>query len=153
MPVNSDFKDLFSALSAAEARFLVVGAYAVVHHTEPRYTKDLDVWTEPTAQNAERVLRALASFGAPVGQLRPADLCDPETVYQIGIEPNRVDVLTALPALEFGPAWGRSVVTTYGGVEIRVLGLDDLILTKRALARPQDLLDVERLEASRRTRG
>ncbi len=152
MPVNSDFRDLFSALSAAEARYLVVGAYAVVHHSEPRYTKDLDVWAEPTAQNAEKVLRALGSFGAPVAQLRPADLCDPETVFQIGIEPNRVDVLTALPALEFGPAWARSVITTYGGVEIRVLGLDDLILTKRTLARPQDLLDVERLEASRKAR-
>jgi hypothetical protein len=152
MPVNSDFRDLFFALSAAEARYLVVGAYAVVHHSEPRYTKDLDVWTEATPENALKVLRALAAFGAPVASLRPADLCDPETVYQIGIEPNRVDVLTALPALEFGPAWERSVITTYGGVEIRVLGLDDLILTKRTLARPQDLLDVERLEATRKTR-
>jgi hypothetical protein len=151
--LNSDFRDLFSALSDAEARYLVVGAYAVVHHSEPRYTKDLDVWAEPTAQNAERVLRALASFGAPVAQLRAADLCDPETVYQIGIEPNRVDVLTALPALEFGSAWERSVITTYGGVEIRVLGLDDLILTKRTLGRPQDLLDVERLEAARKAKG
>jgi hypothetical protein len=152
MPVNSDFRDLFSALSAAEARCLVIGAYAVVHHSEPRYTKDLDLWVEPTTQNAERVLRALASFGAPVAQLRAADLCDPETVYQIGIEPNRIDVLTALPALEFGPAWERSVVSTYGGVEIRILGLDDLILTKRTLGRPQDLLDVERLEAARNAR-
>ncbi len=152
MPVNSDFRDLFSALSAADARYLVVGAYAVVHHSEPRYTKDLDVWTEPSTQNAARVLRALASFGAPVAQLRPDDLCDPETVYQIGIEPNRIDILTALPALEFGPAWEHGVVTTYGGVEIRVLGLDDLILTKRTLARPQDLLDAERLDAVRKAR-
>jgi hypothetical protein len=152
MPVNSDFRDLFSTLRAAEARYLVVGAYAVVHHTEPRYTKDLDIWTEPTLENAERVLRALARFGAPVAELRAIDLCDPETVYQIGIEPNRIDLLTALPALEFGAAWERGVPTTYGGVEIRVLGLEDLILTKRTLARPQDLLDVERLEAARTRR-
>jgi hypothetical protein len=152
MPVNSDFRDLFSALAVAEARYLVVGAYAVVHHTEPRYTKDLDVWVEPTDENALRVLRALGSFGAPIERLRPKDLCDPETVYQIGIEPNRIDLLTALPALEFGPAWEGSVITTYGGVAIRVLGLDDLILTKRTLARPQDLLDAERLEAARKMR-
>lgn len=152
MPVNSDFRDLFFALLDAETRYLVVSAYAVVHHSEPRYTKDLDVWTEPTAQNAERVLRALDRFGAPVAQLRAADPCDPETVYQIGIEPNRVVILTAIPALEFGPAWQGNVVTTYGGVEIRVLGLDDLILTKRTLARPQDLLDVERLEAARKSK-
>ena len=153
MPVNSDFRDLFSALAAAEARFLVVGAYAVVHHTEPRYTKDLDVWVEPTNENAKRVLRALGGFGAPIGKLSPADLCDPDTVYQIGIEPNRIDLLTALPALEFGPAWERSATTTYGGIPIRVLGIDDLILTKRTLARPQDLLDADRLEAARKMRG
>lgn len=149
MAVNPDFRDLFSAFAAAEARFLVVGAYAVIHHTEPRYTKDVDLWVEPTPENAARVLGGLRAFGAPVAGLTEGDLCDPEVVYQIGVEPNRIDLLTSLEGLEFAPAWERGVPTTYGGVPIRVLGLEDLITTKRAAGRPQDLLDAARLEAAR----
>lgn len=152
MAINRDFRDLFSALGAAEARFLVVGAYAVIHHTEPRYTKDVDLWVEPTRGNAGRVLAALKAFGAPTAALTEDDLCDPEVVYQIGIEPNRVDLLTSLGDLAFDAAWDRSVETSYGEVPIRVLGLEDLIAVKRAAGRPQDLIDAERLEAARRRR-
>ena len=150
MAVNPDFRDLFSALNGAEARYLIVGAYAVIHHTEPRYTKDVDLWVEPTAENAARVLTALAAFGAPILGLTASDLTDPEVVYQIGIEPNRIDLLTRVEGLDFDAAWPRAAETSYGGVPIRVLGLDDLITAKRATARPQDLLDAERLEVARR---
>jgi hypothetical protein len=99
------------------------------------------------------VLKALAAFGAPVAALTAADLCDPEMVFQIGIEPNRIDILMGLVGLEFSSAWLRAETVTYGGVPIRVLGIDDLMLTKRAAGRPQDQLDVERLElASKRRR-
>jgi Nucleotidyltransferase of unknown function (DUF6036) len=152
MAVNPDFRDLFSALNGAEARYIVVGAYAVIHHTEPRYTKDVDLWVEASSDNAVRVIEALAEFGAPVIGLSAADLCDPELVYQIGIEPNRVDLLTSVEGLEFATAWSRCSETTYGGVPIRVLGLDDLIDAKRTSGRPQDLLDVEHLQAARRRR-
>jgi hypothetical protein len=93
MRVSSDFRELLSALNAARARYIVVGAYAVMHHTEPRYTKDLDVWVEPTPANARRVLEALRAFGAPTESLAVEDLCDPGVIYQIGVEPVRVDVL------------------------------------------------------------
>jgi hypothetical protein len=153
MAVNPDFRDLFHAFAAAEARSIVVGAYAVIHHTEPRYTKDIDIWVEPTPDNAARVLSALRTFGAPILELRERDLCDPELVYQIGIEPNRVDLLTSIEGLRFDRAWAGAVQATYGGVPIRVLGLDDLLTAKRAAGRPQDLLDVTRLEAARRRSG
>jgi hypothetical protein len=152
MAVNPDFRELFSALNAAEARYLVVGAYAVIHYTDPRYTKDLDIWVEPCAENAARVLRALRAFGAPVADLTTANLCDPDMVFQIGIEPNRVDILMGLEGLEFSSAWPRAENVTYGGEPIRVLGLDDLLLAKRAAGRPQDRLDVERLEHALRRR-
>ena len=79
MPVNSDFRDLFAALNAAQAKYLLIGGYAVAHHAQPRFTKDLDVWVEPTPENAARVLRALTEFGAPAAGLTLADLSQPGT--------------------------------------------------------------------------
>jgi hypothetical protein len=145
MPANPDYVDLFRAFNAADARYLVVGGYAVIFHTEPRYTKDIDIWVEPTAENAPRVYRALAEFGAPLEGLSTRDLTDPLLVYQIGIEPNRVDVIMGVPGLDFEPAYLRAVRTTYGGEAIRIVSLADLITAKRAAGRLQDLLDVERL--------
>ena len=150
MPVNPDFRDLFYELNAAEARYLVVGAHAVTFHSVPRYTKDVDLWVEPSPENAERVFSALSKFGAPVENLHVEDLRVPGVVFQIGIEPNRIDVLTSVTGLEFGEAWSRKVGSEYGGVPIHVLGLADLIANKKATGRPQDLLDVEWLEKARK---
>jgi len=146
MSVNTDFADLFRTLNGADARYLVVGAYAVIFHAEPRYTKDIDLWVEPTRENAERVFRALAEFGAPLEGVGVESFQDHELVYQIGIEPNRIDILMGIGGLDFTAAWERAVLSRYGEQPIRVLALDDLILAKRASGRPQDLLDLERLE-------
>ena len=153
MAVNPDFRDLFCAFNDAEVRFLVVGAYAVIHYTEPRYTKDIDLWIERTPINAARTLQALALFGAPVEGVSAADFQDPDTVYQIGIEPNRVDILVQIAGVEFGAAYTGAVEASYGDVAIRILSLEDVISAKRAAGRDQDLLDLKRLlEAKGRTR-
>jgi predicted nucleotidyltransferase len=152
MSVSSDFKELLSAFNAARVRFIVVGAYAVIHHTEPRYTKDLDVWVEPSPANARRVLSALRAFGAPTADLGVEDLCDPDIVYQIGVAPVRVDILTRVPGLRFATASRNAVRTKFDGVPIRVLSLSDAIRAKRAAGRPQDLLDLERLRRARADR-
>ncbi len=148
MATNPDFRDLFAALSAQGADFLVVGGHAVMLYTEPRYTKDLDVWVRPTGENAERVFRALADFGAPLENVNVEDFATPGTIFQIGVAPNRVDVLTSLEGIEFEQAWAARTKSTYGGVPIGVLSAEDLIVNKRAVARPQDLLDVEALTRS-----
>jgi hypothetical protein len=96
MAINPDFSDLFSALFDEGAEFIVVGAHAVMFFTEPRYTKDLDVWVAPSKANAERVHRALARFGAPRTELTTEDLAVPGTIFQIGMAPNRIDVLTSI---------------------------------------------------------
>lgn len=152
MPTNPDFRDLFSALCDADAEFIVVGAHAVMFYTVPRFTKDLDVWVRPTRENAERVLGALVAFGAPLADLSVDDLCAPDTIFQIGIAPNRIDIVTHIDGVTFDRAWDRAVLTTYGGVPIRILGEEDLIANKRATGRPQDLLDLEWLERARRRR-
>ncbi len=150
MASNRDFKDLFSALSAADARFLVVGAHAVMLYTAPRYTKDLDVWVEPTRENAERVHAALIAFGAPMSDLTVEDLAEVGTIFQMGVEPNRIDVVTSIDGVEFPGAWDRSTSSTYDGVFIRLLGIADLLANKKLVNRDQDRIDVARLEAELR---
>jgi hypothetical protein len=143
--LNPDFAEMLSALLSAKARFLVVGAYAVAHHAEPRFTKDLDIWVEPGRANAARVLAALREFGAPLKQLSIDDLCHDQTVYQLGVEPHRIDILTGIDGVRFRTAWPRRAKWRSGTLTIPVIGLQDLIRSKQATARPQDLLDLQHL--------
>ena len=150
MAINRDFRDLLSALSAASARFLVVGAHAVIYYSVPRYTKDLDIWIDPTPENAAKVYRALAEFGAPLTGVTVEDLHTPGTVLQIGVEPNRIDVMTDVEGLTFEDAWNRQEHSVYGEVPISLLNLDDLITSKRAAGRAQDRLDLKWLRRAKR---
>src|SRR5215510_5785228 len=99
--MNPDFVDLLRAFNAADVRFLVVGAYALALHGRPRATGDLDVWIEATPENAPRVMGALAAFGAPLAQLSVDDFAREGIVYQLGVEPRRIDILTKLTGLSF----------------------------------------------------
>lgn len=143
--MNEDFLDLLRAFCAADVRFLVVGAYAVSVHAEPRTTGDLDLWVEPSAENAARAYEALRRFGAPLHDLTGEDLARPDTVFQIGLPPRRIDVLTSITGVDFAGAWPERVHVTYGDVPVAVLGIEALIKNKLALGRPKDLLDVEAL--------
>jgi hypothetical protein len=149
--MNPDFLDLLRALLDAEARFLVVGAYALGVHGRPRATKDFDVWVEASDDNAPRVIRALSVFGAPLMGLTEEDLRRPGLGLQIGVEPGRIDVLTTISGITFDEAWpGRKEAAFGEGVRCGVIGFDDLVRNKRAAGRPQDLADVAALERLRR---
>jgi hypothetical protein len=143
--VNQDFIDLLRELCAAEARFMIVGAYAVAFHSQPRATGDIDLWIEPTASNAAKVLTALNAFGAPIQDLKVDDLSTAGIVYQIGVAPRRIDILTSLTGLDFPTAWRDHVMGNMGGVKCPVIGREALIRNKRALGRPRDLADLELL--------
>lgn len=144
--MNRDFSDMLSALNDEGVEYLVVGGYAVGAHGLPRATKDIDIWVRPTAENAARVFRALARFGAPSHGLTIADLVTKGTVYQIGVPPQRIDILTAIDGVEFNEAWPERVSSDLGGVPAPVIGRSALVRNKRASGRPQDLADVARLE-------
>ena len=146
--MNQEFADLLRAFIDAEVRFLVVGAHAFALHARPRATGDLDLWVEPTPENASRVMRALETFGAPLGNVSAADFTTPNTVFQIGVAPHRIDILTALTGLEFPEAWAERVENQFGLVRVNFLGRHSLIKNKRATGRPQDLVDVQLLEES-----
>jgi hypothetical protein len=145
--MSPDFLDLLRALSDAEARFLIVGAYAVGVHGRPRATKDLDVWVEASMENSHRVMKGLIAFGAPLMGLTEADLRTPGIGLQIGVEPGRIDVLTRISGVAFEEAWPGRIEADFGeGVRCNVIGLTELLRNKRAAARPQDLADVDGLE-------
>lgn len=148
--MNRDFVEMFAALSAAGAEYLVVGAYALAVHGRPRATGDLDIWVRATTENARRVWAALEAFGAPLRDLTLEDLSSGDLVYQIGIAPARIDVLTGLTAVAFDEAWPSRVTVTVEGVAVPVIGRAELIRNKRALGRPRDLADVAELEAEGR---
>jgi hypothetical protein len=148
--MNPDFVAMLSALSAAGADFIVIGAFALAAHGNPRSTGDIDLWVRPTRENAERVMRALHAFGAPLLGLSVEDLVDEQTVFQIGVAPVRIDILTGIDGVAFDAAWARRVPVELGEVRVSVLSLEDLVTNKRAAGRPKDLADLSWIEAKRR---
>jgi len=143
--VNRDFAEMLAALSDAGAEFLVVGAYALAAHDQPRATKDLDIWIGPTLENARRVWTALVAFGAPLQGLVVDDFAVPGIIFQIGQEPNRIDIITEISGVTFDEAWPNRMIVT-SGVTYSVLGKAELIRNKRASGRPMDLIDADNLE-------
>ena len=146
MSHNEDFKDLFKILNEEHVDYLIVGAHAVIYYTEPRYTKDIDVWVAPTKDNAKRIWKALAQFGAPLANISIDDFTNEDLVYQIGLAPNRIDILMGISGIEFKEANKNRVESTYAGEKIYLLSKSDLIKAKRASNRKQDQLDLEKLQ-------
>jgi len=143
--VNQDFLDLLRAFADHNVRYLIVGAYALGVHGAPRATGDLDVWVDPTPDNASRVMSALAQFGAPLTEVTADDFSRPGIVFQMGLPPFRVDVLTELSGLTFAETWPSRTQAPFGPLVVEVIGRESFILNKRATGRAKDLGDIERL--------
>jgi hypothetical protein len=143
--ITKDFEELFACLRRRSVRALVVGGYAVAFHGRPRYTKDIDVFIESSPENAERLLAALDEFGFAGLGLTVADFTAPGKIVQLGVAPNRIDLLTAIDGVSFEEAWSTRVPGHYGSEAVDYIGLSELIRNKQASGRPQDLLDVDSL--------
>jgi hypothetical protein len=142
-----------STLNRYEAKYLIVGGYAVMLYTEPRYTKDLDVWIEASLENGLRVFRALAEFGAPLGNVKAEDFAKADLIYQLGMPPVRIDVLTSISGVEFATAWDRRKEADFDDVPAHFIAIEDLLTNKRTVGRTSDRLDCERLEEASGPRG
>ncbi len=147
--MSRDYADLVAALNGQGARYLLVGAFAVAFHSRPRFTKDLDVWVEPTAENAKRVRQALSAFGVPARHLEEMDFTAKGMVFQIGGAPARIDLWTEVEPLDFSGCWGRRREGLFLDQPAFYLGVEDLLACKRFANRPKDRLDVPMLEKAR----
>jgi hypothetical protein len=151
MKQSPDFVDLIRVFNAHSVDYVIVGAHALAAHGHVRATKDLDVWVRPTPANAARVMAALTEFGAPLGEVRIEDFAAPGLIFQIGVEPVRIDIVTRVDGLEFDDGAGDWIETTFGGEPTHVLSKRALLVNKRAAGRPQDLADVAALLADEKT--
>lgn len=149
-----DFVDFVRCLAAADCDFLVVGAHALAVHGSPRATGDLDVFIRPSDDNAVRVMTALRQFGAPLAShgITARDFGVPGVVYQMGLPPRRIDVLTRISGVTFDEALVGSVVGMIGDVPVRCIGLDAMLVNKLASGRTKDLADAEVLRVLREKR-
>jgi hypothetical protein len=148
--LNEDFLDMVRALNEEGAEFLVVGAHAMAVHGVPRATGDFDIWIRPSRENGERIIQALERFGAPIAshQITLEDLETPDMVYQIGLPPRRIDLMTGISGVAFDEAWPSRVIVEIDGTKIPFIGRRHLILNKHASGRTKDLVDAEILEGA-----
>ncbi|MFK7845585.1 MAG: hypothetical protein AB8G77_09800 [Rhodothermales bacterium] len=147
--LNPDYRDILQAFSDEQVEYLLVGAYALAAHGYPRATGDIDLWVNPTGRNASKVMRALALFGAPLSQISESDFKTLDIVFQIGVEPNRIDILTQLSGVnDFKEVWLDRLEISIEGLAIPVIGKASLIQNKRSTGRPKDLADLAWLEQS-----
>jgi hypothetical protein len=145
--LNEDYKDMLRALCDEKVKFILVGAYALAAHGYPRATMDIDIWIMPSPDNTEAVLRALRSFGAPLHNLTKEDLQKDGTIFQIGVAPRRIDIITAASGLQFEHTYQNSIMVNIDGIDVRIPSIEDLIINKKATGRTKDLADAEALES------
>jgi predicted nucleotidyltransferase len=145
--LNKDYREMLQCLADEGVKFLLVGAYAVAAHGYPRATMDIDIWVMPSPRNAKAVLKALRRFGAPLHGLSLSDLQKDDTIFQIGVAPRRIDIITGASGLQFEDTFARSSEVNIEGIQLRIPSVDDLITNKRASGRTKDLADAEALES------
>jgi hypothetical protein len=137
---------MLQSLLDQEVKFLLVGAYAMGAHGYPRATGDIDIWVESSAENSRRIYQCLATFGAPLHEIDETTFVEPDVVFQIGVTPRRIDVISAVSGLEFDQAYAKRQIVDIEGLSVPVVSRDDLIRNKRATGRDKDRLDADRLE-------
>lgn len=146
MLTSPDFKELLRLFEKFKIRYLIVGGYAVMKYSEPRFTKDLDVFIATDQDNAKSVYLALKEFGAPLENLTSDDFTHEGYFYQMGRPPMRVDIMMSIPGIKFDVAWKNREVVELDDLKIFFISRSDLILAKEASGRPQDQIDVDKLK-------
>jgi hypothetical protein len=146
MAESPHYKELLQVLNEYQVEYLIVGGFAVMKYGEPRYTKDLDLWVNNSTQNSGRLFAALKKFGAPLEHdgITVSTFAAKQLVYQIGVAPVRIDILTEITGVEFARAWEKRVPGSFFGVAVHFISVDDLVANKQALGRSRDLKDLKR---------
>jgi len=143
--LNEDYKEMLQGLLDQKVEFIVVGAYALAAHGFPRATGDIDIWVKPDENNSKKVYKTLARFGAPINEIREDEFSQPGLIFQIGVVPRRIDLITKIDAVEFEEADSDKIFVDIDGLKVPVLSVDKLIKNKMATGREKDLLDAKLL--------
>lgn len=143
----TDFRDILFIFNEENVEYLLVGGYAVASHGNPRATKDIDLWVRCSVENADRILQALARFGAPMTDLSSDDFMTPGATVQIGVAPHRIDIVTEIDGVHFSDAYPNRMTVEIDGLPVVVIGRADLIRNKKSTGRPQDLADLDSLDS------
>ena len=144
--LNQDFKEFIQSLNDNHVRYLVIGGYAVALHGYPRYTKEIDIWIEMSSENAAKMVRALKQFGFGSLGLKAADFLVPDQIIQLGYPPNRIDLMTTPPGVDFETCYASRVRVVIDDVTVNFIDLENLKKSKKAAGRLQDLADLENLQ-------
>ena len=144
--MNEDYKEMLQGLLDQKVEFIVVGAYALAAHGFPRATGDIDIWVKPDENNSKKVYKTLARFGAPINEIREDEFSQPGLIFQIGVVPRRIDLITKIDAVEFEEADSDKIFVDIDGLKVPVLSVDKLIKNKMATGREKDLLDAKLLK-------
>lgn len=150
-----DHKDLLCAFQSHGVKYLIVGGVAVLYHAQPRYTNDIDLFIRADPENAKAAYAALAEFGAPLGNTRPEDFADRNSFFRFGYDPRGIDILPDIPGVDFDAAWGKRVeivIDTATGQTANLISAEDLIASKLASGRPQDLADADAIRKAAENR-
>ena len=151
--MNQDFKELLQIFAELEVEYLVAGGYAVIFHTQPRYTKDLDLWIEPSPENARLVAKAFLAFGLPLVEVTAKDFESEGLQFSVGVEPCCLDFLTTIPGLTFKNARKNRITDHTLGFPIHYVGMSDLKTAKKTAGRLVDLADIEELERAEKVKN
>jgi hypothetical protein len=146
MEVQKDFKELLELLNRHEAKYVIVGAYALAFYGHPRYTGDLDILIAPEIDNANKIINAIKEFGLVLKNLKAEDFLISERVIQLGISPLRIDILTSLTGLTWKQVFSNKMQGEYAGVPVYFIGKEELKINKKALGRHKDLADLESIK-------
>jgi len=146
MKLNADSREFVALLNANGVRYLIVGGHAVAFHGRPRFTADIDIFVEPSHDNAVRIERTLREFGFAGVDVTASDLTQPDTIVQLGVAPNRIDIITSIDAVEFPEAWASKMPATLDNLPVHFISKSLLMRNKKATGRSQDLADIEQLE-------
>lgn len=146
MKASRDFKEFIELLNKNNVKYLLVGGYSVGYYSRPRYTEDIDIWIECTGENAEKIITVLNEFGFSSLTINVQDLLKPEQIIQLGLPPQRIDILTSIDGVHFNDAWERRVNDFFDDIPVFIISLEDLILNKKSSTRTKDSADLEWLK-------
>jgi predicted nucleotidyltransferase len=144
--LNNDYREMLSTLCEEKVKFILVGAYALAIQGYPRATMDIDFWVAATKENAAAIMRALERFGSPLDTITLTDFQTENLIFQIGVEPRRIDIITSIDGVNFEDAFSHSILVNIDGIQVHVISKEDIIINKRASGRTKDLADIEMLE-------